>query len=160
MLPKNFMPWDEYVKTLGKKCCGVGAIIRNNNGEILLEKLSYKDYWSLPGGSVDDGESPKVTLVRELKEELSLEITVGELIYLRYLPVNGNKPESLQFLFDGGKLADEQINAIKVDGEEVLEFKFVKIEEMEKYVAISKRVEIIKEAVRNIDNNGFSYIEE
>ena len=69
------------MKTLGKKHCGTGGIIRNNKGQILLEKLSYKNYWSLPGGAIDDNESPKKTLFREFQEELGIEVEIKDLVF-------------------------------------------------------------------------------
>lgn len=40
----------------------------------------YKDGWEFPGGKVEENETPKQALVREIREELDTEIEVGELI--------------------------------------------------------------------------------
>lgn len=40
----------------------------------------YKDGWEFPGGKVEPGESPEGALVRELKEELAVDVIVGERI--------------------------------------------------------------------------------
>jgi mutator protein MutT len=57
---------------------GVPAIIRNSKGEILLGKrdknsLTYPDYWGLPGGLIEYGETVEQAIKRELKEELGVD---------------------------------------------------------------------------------------
>ncbi len=67
---------------------GVFALIFNNKNEILLvnHKLSEKkpedfsDYWSMPGGTVEFGETAIEALKREIKEELGINIFEEKLI--------------------------------------------------------------------------------
>lgn len=53
------------------------GLIKNNEGKILfLYRQSDKDIapnsWCLPGGHIDDGETPKAAAIREIKEESNL----------------------------------------------------------------------------------------
>jgi mutator protein MutT len=63
---------------------GVGAVILNDNNEILLMKRSHKltvdrttvGMWSIPGGEVDFGENVRNAVKREVKEELGVDIEI------------------------------------------------------------------------------------
>lgn len=40
----------------------------------------YKDFWEFPGGKMEPGETPQQALARELKEELAINVNVGEFL--------------------------------------------------------------------------------
>jgi len=46
------------------------AVIINDDGQVLIVKESGRDWWDIPGGGLDHGESIKDTLTRELREEV------------------------------------------------------------------------------------------
>ncbi len=61
----------------------VAAIIRKGD-KIFATQRGYgdfKDWWEFPGGKMEDGESPEVALIREIKEELSTEIQIEKFLY-------------------------------------------------------------------------------
>ena len=65
----------------------VGAAIVDANGKILCAQRGYgplKGKWEFPGGKIEHGESDTDALTREIKEELSIDIEVEELIDSNY----------------------------------------------------------------------------
>ena len=64
----------------------VAAVIRSNtdNEEKIFANArgygEFKGRWEFPGGKIEEGETPQQALVREIKEELTADIAVGELI--------------------------------------------------------------------------------
>ena len=62
----------------------VAAIIQDSEGRIFATQRGYgewKDWWEFPGGKMEEGETPEEALVREIREELSTEISVYEFLY-------------------------------------------------------------------------------
>ncbi|MBQ9063727.1 MAG: 8-oxo-dGTP diphosphatase MutT [Eubacterium sp.] len=58
----------------------VAAVIRRADEVFATQRGygNYKDWWEFPGGKVEKGETPEQALVREIKEELAAEISVGD----------------------------------------------------------------------------------
>lgn len=64
------------------KTIEVVAAIIEREGKIFTTQRGYgewKDWWEFPGGKINEGESPKEALRREIREELATDIEVGEL---------------------------------------------------------------------------------
>ena len=55
---------------------GAMGILQRPDGHVLLVRHSYRTSWGLPGGLLDRHEQPAAALVRELREEVSLTVTV------------------------------------------------------------------------------------
>lgn len=60
------------------------AVIRDSSGDILLsrrpEGRHMGGFWEFPGGKVEENESLRQALIRELKEELGIDARIGEKI--------------------------------------------------------------------------------
>jgi len=57
-----------------KRCAG--GIVYNENKEIFLMQSDYKwgDKWLVPGGKIEENETPEAAFKREMKEELGIEV--------------------------------------------------------------------------------------
>ncbi len=62
---------------------GVGAVIVDDEGRVVLIKRRYEPLagqWSLPGGTLEVGETLEAGVAREMLEETGLEVEVGPVI--------------------------------------------------------------------------------
>lgn len=151
---------DDFYQNLPKKRMGTGALIFNEKDELLILKPTYKDHWTIPGGVVDKNESPRQACIREIKEEIGLDIKDLRFLCVDYYRNSDNqKGESLQFLFYGGELSEDEIENIKIPGEEIGEYKFVKVEEAAR-LASSGLGRRLPKSIEAIKNNTAFYLED
>jgi len=129
-----FLPPEEYYKSLPRKRCGTGVIFLNSAGELLLLKPTYKPYWQLAGGVIDANEAPLACAIREIKEEIGLDSNNLKLLSVDYVSEHKPKSESFQFTFFGGTLTDEQISQIRLQADEISEYKFMNVDEALKMI--------------------------
>ena len=111
------------------KQMAAGAVCSNRTGELLLVKPTYRDHWSIPGGVVENGESPRQACVREVREEIGLDVPVGRLLAMDYTSLATGPRESLQFLFDGGTLREAEVDRIMLPPEELSAYRFAPLAE-------------------------------
>jgi 8-oxo-dGTP diphosphatase len=70
------------LQTIMKQIEVVAAIIRKDDKVFATQRGygEWKDWWEFPGGKVEPGETPEAALKREIREELSTEISVDTLV--------------------------------------------------------------------------------
>ena len=63
----------------------VHAIIKHKNKYLVTKRSKnenvYKEYWDIPGGLANQGETPREALIREVKEEVNLKIKPVKIIH-------------------------------------------------------------------------------
>jgi ADP-ribose pyrophosphatase YjhB (NUDIX family) len=73
----------------------VYALVRRA-GEVLLTRISsrgaHPGAWTLPGGGLDHGETPRDAVAREVREECGVEVVVGELLDVHDVHFQGTAP--------------------------------------------------------------------
>ena len=108
-----------------QKMIVVKVVIKSDLGNILLAKPDYKKTWQLPGGGVENGESPEQAAVREVKEELNLDILDSD------LAIKGTiyKPdeELLFIVYEYTKLIAEDIK-FDLQADEITDFQFAQVQ--------------------------------
>ena len=65
------------------KTIEVVAAIIIKDGEVFATQRGYGEWqgwWEFPGGKIEPGETPQEALVREIREELDTDISVGALL--------------------------------------------------------------------------------
>ncbi|MFE4217853.1 NUDIX domain-containing protein [Streptomyces sp. NPDC056844] len=112
---------------------GAAAIITDEVGRVLLVRPAYRtdDAWLLPEGVVESGEHPHVTCRREITEELGLDLPLSTVLAVHSLAPHhpGLQPDTpcpgeVRFVFDGGTLTPDQVEAIRLPREELSAYAF------------------------------------
>ena len=117
---------------LPKIAASAGALVFAPSGRLLILKPSYKPKWTIPGGQIEaDGESPWDACRRETFEECGLRVERGRLVCVDFLGPRPDRhgPGGVRFLFDCGAFDDEVLSAIELEPDEILEHRFVELEE-------------------------------
>ncbi|MFJ1929915.1 MULTISPECIES: NUDIX domain-containing protein [unclassified Streptomyces] len=103
-----------------------GVLLFDEEGRVLLVDPTYKPGWEFPGGVVESGEAPARAGIREVAEEIGIQL---ERIP-RLLVIDWEAPEppgygGLRLLFDGGLLPDRDAERLVLPGSELRGWRFV-----------------------------------
>ena len=112
----ELLPHDEYVARLPRRPMSAAVLIRDVRGRVLLVEPSYKPGWEIPGGVVENGESPWLTAEREVREEIGLSRPPGRLLVVDHVSADA-MPERIAFVFDGGLIDAEDVPRLVFDPE-------------------------------------------
>ena len=107
-----------------------GVVVKDESVLFIKQEKNGKEYWLLPGGGLDYGETFYNCLKREFQEELNIEIEPKEMLFLS----EGIAPDLSRHIVSVYFKAEWISGDIKLGEEMILkEAKFINISEMEKY---------------------------
>ena len=91
------------------------------DGRILLIEHTKNDkkYWLVPGGGVDWGESASAALIREFKEETSLDIEVEKFLFISETIAPDRQKHVINLYFKIKKVENSS-NVMKLGEEKIL----------------------------------------
>jgi 8-oxo-dGTP pyrophosphatase MutT (NUDIX family) len=114
---------------LPRKRTAAGALVRDPRGRLVFVVPAYKPGLDIPGGMVEDGESPARACRREVAEEIGLDLTPGRLLVVDWTPARGVWSDALALVFDGGVLSEQQARDLRAHDAELLDALLLTLDE-------------------------------
>lgn len=125
---------------LPKKRVIAHVLMRDADGRVLLCDTHFKADWELPGGIVEPGEPPRVAAVREVREELGIDLDVGRLLVADWMPPYLGWEDAMELIFDGGVVTLEEVARYVLQPSEIRSVRLCTLGEAEGLVtALSHR---------------------
>lgn len=114
---------EAFIAGLPTRRMASAAVIRDEQNRLLAVKPNYKDGWTLPGGTVEAHESPRLGCFREVLEEVGLDLEPGRLLVIVHALKMGGWGDSANYLYDGGVISSE--TEIHLQEAELTEYRWV-----------------------------------
>ncbi|HEY8893091.1 MAG TPA: NUDIX hydrolase [Clostridium sp.] len=133
----------------------VAGILFNKN-KVLIHRLINDDFYAFPGGRVEMFESTENTIIREMTEELGINVTINRLLWVveHFFNNNDSKYHEICFYYlieccDKNFLGREDIFYI-TEGSNKFEFRWVDIADIRNHVIYPT---FIKEKIEDLPIN-------
>lgn len=128
------------------------AIIIDENGLMVLYREKRKDgelinsYYALPGGHVDKGETLEECVIRELKEELNIDIEIIK--YLGVLEIDGREEHYFYSKKVNGEpvLGGEELERNSMDN--YYEFRYLELDNIDNYGILA--IDFVKDVIKYV----------
>ena len=129
----------ENIHKLGLLHSEVAAFIYTDTGKVVLQKrksnkATYAGVWSVTGGHVFAGENNEEAIIREIKEELNLNIEKDKVIFVTTYKSKKVKDDVINnkfFSIYNVEISENQFETIEIQKEELEDIKLFSIEEIE-----------------------------
>ncbi|KAF4411160.1 MULTISPECIES: NUDIX hydrolase [Streptomyces] len=103
-----------------------GVLLFDESDRVLLVDPTYKPGWEFPGGVVEAGEPPARAGVREVAEEVGIELdAVPRLLVVDWEPPEPPSYGGLRLLFDGGRVPPGTAERLALPAAELRAWRFV-----------------------------------
>ncbi|MEU3567109.1 NUDIX hydrolase [Kitasatospora sp. NPDC036755] len=159
--PTDTQAWNAYLAEgnarQARKRVSADVILRDRAGRILTVNPTYKEGWDLPGGMAEANEPPDEAAVRELREELGLEIRIHRLLVVDWVAPHGPWDDQIAFIFDAGTLPPTRAAGVRPHDDELSEAVFLPASEVAERLRIRQRNRL-NAAVRAIADGGTRYL--
>ena len=84
--------------------------------------------WELPGGIVEPSETPRDAAIREVREELGIDLAVGRLLVVDWLPPYLGWDDAVELIFDGGLVEEATLTSFVLQDNEIQRVGLVSLE--------------------------------
>ena len=115
------------------------AILMDEKGVLVTrrsEQMPHSQKWEFPGGKVKKGEQPELCIRREIREELSIEISVERMLPSVIHPHGSDSFELLPFIC-------QHLEGV-IELAEHSEFRWVPVEELDQLDWLDADVEVVR----------------
>lgn len=100
------------------------VIIENSEGEALVLKAHYKSYWSLPGGWIENGQTPREAALRELEEETGIVLMDKDVRLAFVVDRQSDIMQTYQFVFEATDVRDSA-EGVYLQADEIDAYRYV-----------------------------------
>jgi 8-oxo-dGTP diphosphatase len=129
---------------------GVGGVVVEDGRALLIRRGSepLRGEWSIPGGTLELGETLEQGVARELLEETGLQVRVGELIEVfdRIYFGNGESKERPRFHYVIVDFLCERVAGEPVASSDVTDVAYAREEELGKFALTETATRILRKA--------------
>lgn len=111
------------------------VVMTDPSGRILLCQTTFKKDWELPGGIVEPGESPVLAARREVEEEIGIDLPLGRLLAMDWLPPYLGWSDAIEVLYDGGEHEADLVSRLVCDAREIKQAAWFSVDEIASVVS-------------------------
>lgn len=128
---------------------GVGVVVRKGNQVLLIRrgKPPRQGEWGIPGGALELGETWRQAAVREVREECGIEIMLGDVVDVVDIVVRDGD-ERVQYHYAIVDFAAEYLSGDLHAASDVLDARWVALDELSKYALPSMTRRVIRQALQ------------